>query len=86
MTEQAVLIEQHLTDIRTALAVDGYRLSVTDVGPDALSLDITALDGACPDCLVPASMMEVIVRAAIPDEARFTTVEITYPAESAAHG
>jgi hypothetical protein len=86
MTEQAVLIEQHLTDIRTALAADGYRLSVTDVGPDALSLDITALDGACPDCLVPATMMEMIVRAAIPDEARFTTVEIIYPAESSAHG
>jgi hypothetical protein len=31
-------------------------------------------------------MMELIVRAAIPDEARFTTVKITYPAESAAHG
>jgi hypothetical protein len=31
-------------------------------------------------------MMEVLIRAAIPDEARFTTVEITYPAESAAHG
>jgi hypothetical protein len=86
MTEQAVLIEQHLTDIRTALAADGYRLSVTGVGADALSLDITALDGACPDCLVPATIMEMIVRAAIPDEARFTTVEITYPAESSAHG
>jgi Fe-S cluster biogenesis protein NfuA len=86
MTEQTVPIEQHLTDIRTALAADGYRLSVTGVGADALSLDITALDGACPDCLVPATTMEMIVRAAIPDAARFTTVEITYPAESSAHG
>jgi hypothetical protein len=30
--------------------------------------------------------MEGIVRAAIPDGARFTSVEITYPADSAAHG
>jgi Fe-S cluster biogenesis protein NfuA len=86
MTEQAVVIEHHLEGIRAALAADGYRLSVAAVSPDALSLDIEALDGACADCLVPAKTMEMIVRAAIPDDARFTTVEITYPEGSAAHG
>ena len=86
MTEQAVVIEQHLTSIRVALAADGYRLSVASVGPEALSLSIEALGGACPDCLVPAAVMEGIVRAAIPDGAKFTSVEITYPAGSAAHG
>jgi Fe-S cluster biogenesis protein NfuA len=86
MTEQAVEIEHHLEGIKAALAADGYRLSVAAVSPDALSLDIQALDGACPDCLVPATTMEMIIRAAIPDEARFSVVEITYPADSAAHG
>jgi hypothetical protein len=86
MTEQAVVIEQHLADIRAALAADGYRLSVASVRSDALSLNIEAVDGACADCLVPAKVMEMIVRAAIPDEARFSLVEITYPADSAAHG
>ena len=84
--EQAAVIEHHLEGIRTALAADGYRLSVADVRPDTLSLDIEALDGACADCLVPAESMEMIIRAAIPDQARFTTVEISYPAGSVAHG
>jgi hypothetical protein len=86
MAEQASSIEQDLTGLRTALAADGYRLSVTNVGPDSLSLDIEALADACPDCLVPPTVMEIIVRAAIADEARFATLEITYPTESATHG
>ena len=80
MSEQATLIEGNLTDLRTALAADGYRLSVTDVSPDALRLEIEALSDACPDCLVSPSVMETIVRASIPDDERFTTLEITYPA------
>ena len=80
MTEHCTLIEGNLTDLRTALAADGYRLSVTDVSPDALRLEIEALSDACPDCLVPPSVMETIVRASIPDDERFTTLEITYPA------
>jgi hypothetical protein len=30
--------------------------------------------------------MEIIVRAAIPDAERFTTIDITYPAGATAHG
>jgi uncharacterized membrane protein YkvA (DUF1232 family) len=86
MTEQTATIERYLEDIRAALAADGYRLSVTDVTPDTLFLEIGVTDDACPECLVPANMMETIIRAAIPDAARFSTVAITYPAHSAVHG
>jgi hypothetical protein len=86
MTDLTVSVEQHLTDLRAALAADGYRLSVTDARVDALSLDIAALDDACPDCLVPPSLMETIVRAAIPNDAQFTTIYIKYPAALETHG
>jgi hypothetical protein len=86
MSEQATLIEGSLTDLSTALAADGYRLSVADVSPHGLRLDIEALSDACPDCLVPPTVMEIIVRAAIPDAERFTTIDITYPAGATAHG
>ena len=85
MTEHFTLIEEKLTDLRAALVADGYRLSVTDVSSRALRLDIEALSDACPDCLVPSSVMETIVRAAIPDGERFTTLEITYPAGVTIH-
>ena len=86
MTEHYSLIEGNLTDLRTALASDGYRLTVTDVSHSELRLDIEALSNACPDCLVPPTVMEIIVRAAIPDGERFTTIDITYPAGATAHG
>ncbi len=73
------MIEENLTDLMAALAADGYRLSITEVSPRALRLDIEALSDACPDCLVPPPVMEMIVRAAIPDDERFATVDITYP-------
>ena len=85
MADQATAIEENLIDLRAALAADGYRLSVAEVSPDALSLDIEALADACPDCLVPSTVMELIVRAAIPDADQFATIAITYPADSAVH-
>ena len=86
MSEQATLIEGNLTDLSTALAADGYRLSVADVSAHGLRLDIEALSDACPDCLVPPPVMETIVRAAIPDADRFTTIDITYPEAATTHG
>ena len=83
MTATAAQIDENLKDLRTALEVDGYRLSVTGVSADTLALNIDALSNACPDCLVPSPVMELIVRAAIPSNEQFTSVTISYPIGSA---
>ncbi|NBE95561.1 hypothetical protein FE391_21120 [Nonomuraea sp. KC401] len=48
--------ETRLEQIRSTLAVDGYKLTVEEAGP-GFDVRITAGAGSCPDCLVPKNMM-----------------------------
>lgn len=75
-------IDEALAGIVTAMRADSYVVDVVDASSDKLSLSITALEGACEDCLSPHPVMAGVVSGALrgaysPDE-----IEIAYPSGS----
>jgi hypothetical protein len=77
--------ETLLLPISKVLQHDGYELDVQVVG-DGLELAIRATPEACAECLVPASIMEGIVRAALGKgdaQAEHRPLHIQYPEPAA---
>jgi hypothetical protein len=74
-----VTIDQTALDgLRSTLAADGYRLTVTETGSGA-EVRIAAGPDACADCLVPKPIMRSVLTAAlgVPAEA----ITLVYPAD-----
>ena len=69
---------QQLAGIVAALEADGYALAITDAS-ETLSLRITALEGACEDCLVPPEIMAPVISAALGGRYRPEQIRLTYP-------
>jgi hypothetical protein len=58
-------ISDALADIRQSLAVDGYQLGVEAATASDLRVRITALPGACEECLAPAEVIKMIISGGI---------------------
>jgi hypothetical protein len=76
-------IADALADIRQSLEVDGYRLGVEGATTHDLRVRITALPGACEECLAPAEVIKMIISGGVggayaPDE-----IELLLPAAGA---
>jgi hypothetical protein len=65
--------------IRSTLAADGYELEIAEDG-DRVRVTITATGQACPDCLVPKTLMRGILAQAlaVPQD----SIDLTYPPAS----
>jgi hypothetical protein len=71
--------ENALSGLRSTLAADDYRMSVTEYG-DGVEVTITAGPAACDDCLVPKPIMRNILHAAlgVPEDA----IALVYPTDT----
>jgi hypothetical protein len=78
MSAQIAELESALGPMRDALLADGYRLDVTEADAQ-LSLKVVALGNACPDCLVPAQAMAMMVSAKLAGSYAPEDIVITYP-------
>jgi hypothetical protein len=58
-------IESAFGPVSGALEADGYRLEVSAPETDRLRVEIIAGPEACEDCLVPKSMLEKMLEAAL---------------------
>ena len=72
-------VEEALTPMCDALRHDGYSLEVVDAREGQLSLRVRALENACAECLVPASLMAQMVSAAIDGAYSTDAIAIEYP-------
>jgi hypothetical protein len=64
MTMQAEEFDQALSDMREMLAEDGYALSWFVDGSEIV-VNIAATAAACPECLVPKTLMSMLVSEAL---------------------
>jgi hypothetical protein len=70
-----------LEPITTALAADGYQLTAVIRGA-SVAIRIEAGPAACPDCLVPKSLMEgMIGRALSAAGASVSGIDLRYPTD-----
>ena len=76
--ERAVA-EAAVRDIAASFAADGYALVVDEVSPQ-VRIRIDALGDACPDCLVPSSVLVPMLAQAL-DETSLAqrTIQVRYP-------
>lgn len=74
-------MDEELAGIAEALRADGYELAVTDAS-ETLSLQITALEDACEDCLVPAEIMAPMISAAIGGRYAPEQIRLAYPRDA----
>ncbi|WP_219412409.1 hypothetical protein [Pseudonocardia nigra] len=67
-----------LDGLRSTLAADDYRLTVTETGT-GVEARITAGPDACPDCLVPKPIMRSVLTSAlgVPEK----DIVLVYPAD-----
>ncbi len=72
-------IEESLHLLGRGLAADGYNLIIGSKDGSTLLVQVEATPEACDDCLVPPKVMESIILAHLPAEARVERVEVTYP-------
>jgi len=66
MPDTAV-IDAALADLREMLASDDYLLNWHLVGEDRVAVEVAPGSDSCEDCLVPAPVLETIVRTALGD-------------------
>lgn len=67
--------------MHSMLEADGYKLEVIEASSEIVALKILALPGACAECLVPPSIMEIYARdglKAVPDCAG-AAISFVYP-------
>jgi hypothetical protein len=71
--------ENALAGLRSTLAADDYRMSVTEAG-SSVEVTITAGPDACADCLAPKPIMRNILHAAlgVPEDA----IVLVYPTDA----
>jgi hypothetical protein len=67
-------------DLATALAADGYALQVNAVVGARVDIQVVALAEACPECLVPKSIMSRILAQAL-EPLGTSDIALTYPDE-----
>jgi hypothetical protein len=70
-------IDTALADVREALEVDGYELSVVPVEGGRVTIEVKAGPNACVECLIPKDVFEQMVTATLGDGAGAVT--IVYP-------
>lgn len=63
--DSTTTVDDALKQFRDMLASDGYLLSWSDAGDERIVVEIVAGEDACADCLVPISVMEVIMSTAL---------------------
>ncbi len=74
-------VDAALGALRALLSADGYDLQTVEASRAGIILQIAAGEGACAECLVPASMMSLYVRDALkglPASAGIP-IELRYP-------
>lgn len=76
-------IVEAVAPLTAMLAADGYDLHLREEGPQKLIARIKPLSGACADCLVPKSMMQVYLEDALKPVCKTAMPElrIVYPNE-----
>ena len=68
-TSQALWrVRSALRGLRDALARDNYAMEVVSFDKCNLKVAVRALEGACPDCLVPKTMITDLIRTQVPSE------------------
>ena len=75
--------EARLEQMRSTLAVDGYRLTVDEVG-SGFDVRITAGPGTCADCLVPKRVMVSMLQSALGVDQ--DAIRLSYPGDAGAEG
>lgn len=70
--------EDGLTELRSSLEADGYRVDVAEAG-DRVEVAISATPDACPDCLVPKPLMLGFLEQALGVSEQ--AIDLTYPNE-----
>lgn len=71
-------VEVALAPMMKSFEADGYQLKVLEVG-ETLSLKLLAMDDACPDCLVPAKIMTVLISTELKGAYKPEGILIEYP-------
>lgn len=75
------MIDQALSEIKERLAVDGYELSVTEVGDGEINIIIKAGPEACSECLSPKPLLERMIANELKQKGiQFTKLNISLPA------
>ena len=68
-TSQALWrVRSALRGLRDALARDNYAMEVVSFDKLELKVAVRALQGACPECLVPKAMITDLIRTQVPSE------------------
>nr|WP_274636977.1 hypothetical protein [Microbacterium bovistercoris] len=67
MTIDTDRVDAALAQFTEMMAADGYLLNWEPASPDRIVVRISATDGACADCLVPAPVMTAIMTSALAD-------------------
>lgn len=78
----AAELEKAIEPFAEALRSDGYEIAVASVSEKAIDLRITALEGACEDCLVPEHVMAPMIADTLPPSLRTAAIRIQYPAHT----
>jgi hypothetical protein len=79
-TEMSVqAVDESLAELRKTLELDGYLLTSELAEDGELVLTLDAVEGACPDCLVPKASMLRLLQVVIPDG--YARVSLRYPGE-----
>lgn len=73
-------IRSAVAGLVTAFATDGYEMQIVEFDGVRLRMAIDAHEGACAECLVPASMMTGLIRTSLPKDLAEILIEIEYPA------
>ncbi|HWG63876.1 MAG TPA: hypothetical protein VG253_19480 [Streptosporangiaceae bacterium] len=73
-----------LGDINATMEVDGYRLEIDQATAERLIVEVTALDGACEECLAPAEVIKMIISGTLDGAYTPQEIEVALPA-SATH-
>lgn len=76
-------VAEALADIRQSLEVDGYRLGVEGATARDLRVRITALPGACEECLAPAQVIKMIISGGVDGAYSPDEIELILPAAGA---
>jgi hypothetical protein len=63
--DSTTTVDDALKQFRDMLASDGYLLKWSDAGDERIIVEIVAGEDACADCLVPVSVMEMIMSTAL---------------------
>lgn len=79
MSDLHAEVEKAIEPFAEALRSDGYEIGIVSVAPDAIDLQIDALEDACEDCLVPEHVMAPMIADGLPPELRTARISIRYP-------